>query len=141
MGTQGLDGSVRTFPSALPAENAEVFIDDGRFSHHDRVKAAIDSLELFDFGACMDRNQGMFPQLFDIRPQRTKGAVIRRIEFIELCNLAAEDASLLHEMNGMTAIGEVESRANPGDAAANNQNRRCIGAIHLLIFLFFNDPV
>ena len=48
---------------------------------------------------------------------------------------------LLHQMNGMAATGEVESRANPGDAAANNQNRRCIGAIHLLIFLFFNDAV
>jgi hypothetical protein len=83
----------------------------------------------------------MFPQFLDIRPERTKGAVIRRIEFIQLCNLAAEDVSLLHKMNGMAAIGEVESRANAGDAAANNQNRRCIRAIHLLIFLFFNDPV
>jgi hypothetical protein len=83
----------------------------------------------------------MFPHLFDIRPQRTKGAVIRRIEFVEPGNLAAEDLLLLHEMDGMAATGEVESRADAGDAAANDKNRRCIRAVHLLIFLFFDDPV
>jgi hypothetical protein len=83
----------------------------------------------------------MFPHLFDIRPQRTKGAVIRRIEFVQLGNLAAEDTTALHQMNGVAATAHVESCANPGDAAANNQNRRCTSAIHLLIFLFSNDPV
>lgn len=141
MVTQSLNGSFGTNTCALPAENAYNFIDDGRFSHHDRMKESIDSLKFSHFCRCMDGNQGMFPQLFDIRPERTKGAVIRRIEFVELCNLAAEDASLLHQMNGMAATGHVESRANPGNAAANYQNRKCIGAIHLLVFLFFNDAV
>jgi hypothetical protein len=105
------------------------------------MKETVHSLEFFHLRRCVDGNQGMFSQLFDIRPEGTKGAVIRRIEFVQLANLAAEDGSLLHEMNGMAAIGEVERRANAGDAAANDQNRRCIRAFHLLIFLFFNDPV
>jgi hypothetical protein len=37
----------------------------------------------------MDGNQGMFSQLFDIRPKRTEGAVICGIEFVQLGNLPA----------------------------------------------------
>ena len=105
------------------------------------MKEAVASLEFSHLCRCMDGNQGMFPHLFDIRPQRTKGAVIRRIEFVQPGNLAAEDTTALHQMDGVAATAHVESCANPGDAAANNQNRRCNRAIHLLIFLFSNDPI
>ena len=141
MVTGGLYGCFRTSACALATEHTEVFIDDRGFFYHGRVKAASLSLELLYLSRCMDGNQGVFSQLLDISPERTKCAMIRRIEFIQPGNLAAEDASLLHEMNGMAARGKIESRANAGDAAANDQNRRFMRAIHLFIFLFFNDPV
>jgi hypothetical protein len=44
MVSQAVYGSLGTNARALPAENAEAFIDDRRFSDHDRMKEAVDSL-------------------------------------------------------------------------------------------------
>ncbi len=47
MVSQAVYGSLGTNVCAFPAENAETFINDGRFSNHERVKEAVHSLEFF----------------------------------------------------------------------------------------------
>jgi len=115
------DRLLGTFSFTLPAENASACVDGGGILYNHRMKAAFNTSELFDFRARMDGDQMMFFQPFDVRPQRTEGAVIRRIEFIQFRDLAAQVRAVFHQDNGSTRIGNIEGCAYARNPAADDQ--------------------
>jgi hypothetical protein len=118
----GMNGNFGTFACAFPAEDAQPFIDDGSPSHHGCMNAAFNSPDLFDLRARMDRYQGMVPQPFDIRPEGTEGAVIRRVEFVQFRNLTSQGVAFFHQVNGPARIGNIKGGADSRNPAANDQH-------------------
>jgi hypothetical protein len=85
-------------------------------------KAPFRSLpQSFKFRPRRNRYARVLPAGERVRPDRTKGAMIRRIYLVKPQRLPAQMAVLLNKMNRETEIRQIKRGLHPRDAGAYNQ--------------------
>ena len=131
---------LRAFLGAQAAGNALGHIDIARhLAHLDREITRL-AADADDLGRGHDLDVNMPADLDQLGRDNSHGAVIGGEGLVQLRHNPANGRFLLHQVNKISGIGQIQSRLHPGDAAADNHH--CPNRlIALLLWAHKDSPV
>ena len=116
---------LRALLGAKSAAGADVFLDEARFAADLHVEVADEAAHGFDLGVGIDVDLLVLCAVDHLRGQDARGAVERREGLVDLGHLAADGRLLFDDIDLEAGLGNIQSRLDARDAAADDERALC----------------